>query len=290
MKRKSNCFIIEKLKYATVCYTPWVESVKLTIQEHYDKPEYNNTIILINCLPEFTETNVKILSAYNKRIYYILEHKTSNEDYYKTWFKRDCDLFYPFAGKFNINEVWTMDYGSQVANELNKQFGIPIKYLPVRYTSLINKIPNISESVKTVDCCMVGLLQCPMRYDFYVTLENRHDFSFKGITQTDNLSSVIPELNSSRYILDIPRRYDSLTQNQVRIFELLCMGYTVITKKFDVNLFPGLVYEYESYDDIVNIVNKNEYLHPTEAYKEMTYTDEAYEQYVNNLIQLQNGI
>lgn len=39
-----------------------------------------------------------------------------------------------------------------------------------------------------------------------------------------------------------------------------------------------------------SIIKRGEYLHPTEAYKEMTYTDKAYETYVNNLIQLQNGI
>lgn len=35
---------IEKLKYATVVYNQYVESVKLIIQEHYDLPEYENAI------------------------------------------------------------------------------------------------------------------------------------------------------------------------------------------------------------------------------------------------------
>ena len=53
-------------------------------------------------------------------------------------------------------------------------------------------------------------------------------------------------------------------------------------------MFPGLVYEWETPEDLIEIANRNEYLHPTEAYKEMTYTDEAYGQYVNNLIKLQS--
>jgi hypothetical protein len=51
-------------------------------------------------------------------------------------------------------------------------------------------------------------------------------------------------------------------------------------------MFPGLVYEWETVKDLYELNNKP-YLHPTEAYKEMTYTDEAYEKYVNNLIELQ---
>ena len=53
-------------------------------------------------------------------------------------------------------------------------------------------------------------------------------------------------------------------------------------------MFPGLVYEWETPEDLIEIANRNEYLHPTEAYREMTYTDEAYGQYVNNLIKLQS--
>lgn len=53
------------------------------------------------------------------------------------------------------------------------------------------------------------------------------------------------------------------------------MGYTMCSKKAPFNMFPGLIYE----------VKKGEYLHPTEAYKEMTYTNEAYNKYINNLIE-----
>ena len=95
-------------------------------------------------------------------------------------------------------------------------------------------------------------------------------------------------MNASRYILDTLRIDTIATPNQVRIFELLCMGYTVCTEKCKFNMFPGLVYEWETPEDLIEIANRNEYLHPTEAYREMTYTDEAYGQYVNNLIKLQS--
>lgn len=49
-------------------------------------------------------------------------------------------------------------------------------------------------------------------------------------------------------------------------------------------MFPGLIYEWSTIDELYEIVKNNQYLHPTEAYKEMTYTDEAYNKYVNDLI------
>lgn len=119
---------------------------------------------------------------------------------------------------------------------------------------------------------------------------SNYDVSFKIINRIKNIESAIPEMNTCRYILDMLRNSQMATQNQVRIFELLCMGYTVCAEKCNVNIFPGLIYEWSNLKDLVDIISKNEYINPTEAYKEMTYTDEAYETYVNNLIQLQNGI
>ena len=47
-------------------------------------------------------------------------------------------------------------------------------------------------------------------------------------------------------------------------------------------MFPGLGYEWETVDELYEIVQRGEYLTPTEAYKKMTYRFEDYEKYANN--------
>lgn len=283
--------IFEQLKHVTIYYiSSVVESVKLMVQEHYDKPEYDNTLIILNSPvnDQQFEQVFKVCQLYNNIIYYHLEHKYNQDSYngsrYQTW----DNEYIEYLKKINPNEIWSMDYNSQFNLRCEQEFGLHVKYKPVRYTALIKPVNNIYNMNKPIDCCLPGIITCAyFRQDFITSVERNNHFSMTLITQTKKLSQCIPVLNSCKYILDMPRVYEISTQNQVRIFELLCMGYTVCSKKMDINIFPGLIYEWDTIDDLIEIIKKDEYLHPTEAYKELTYTDEAYEKYVNNLINLQ---
>lgn len=285
-----NKNIIEKLKHITIVYNNWITSVKLMIQEHYDIPEYDNCIIYINVYPSYDNDTILYLGKFTKRIFYCLEHTLTDNDY-DICLRYYNEPYIKLLIDLNFNEMWSMDYNYQFTTIWRDRCGFPVKYVPMRYTSLIKSVDNIYTTPKTVDFCMVGIIikECTKRRDFIGNVEKDNVFSIKNITQFKNINSIIPELNTAKYILDTNRCYEIHTQNQVRIFELLCMGYTVCVEKSPVNLFPGLIYEYTSIDDLNNILIKNEYLHPTKAYKEMTYTDEAYENYVNNLIQLQSN-
>ena len=280
-----DVLILQKLNHVTIAYGQWIESVKMMIQEHYDTPEYDNTVILVNTLPgnEYRD----LLNTYDKRIYYMLEHIVSECDYTQHFYEWDT-YFIDLCGFFNINEMWTMDYNPQFARRCREKYDMNIIYRPVRYTSLINLVDNIYTTPKIVDTCLIGSIgSADHRLDVIKDVERDHLFSIKILTQTKNLQSTIPELNTAKYILDMPRDNMMLSQNQVRIFELLCMGYTVICEKKNINIFPGLIYEFETVGDICGIIKKGGYLHPTDAYKEMTYTDEAYKKYVSYLIELQ---
>lgn len=287
--------IIETFNHITVCYnTSWVDSVKLMIKEHYDTPEYDNTIVFINYwLDENNPFYNSIKQSFKRRIFYFMEHKTNDEDYYNCgWYNFDTDYIDYLRKSQYITEIWSMDYMPQLAVRCEQELGIPLKYRPVRYTSLIKPVDNIYTTPKTVDFCLVGIIgpYATNRENFIANNEHTHNFSLKVITQCENMQEIIPELNLSRYIIDMPRLKEQITQNQVRIFELLCMGYTMCIQKYKTNIFPGLIYEWETVDDLKEIVKRGEYLHPTEAYKEMTYTDEAYEKYVNNLIEQWNTL
>ena len=288
--------IIEQLNYITICYqSNQVNSVKLMIEEHYDRPELNNAIILLNPLYNnlINERNLfcYMSQQYDKVIYYELEHRYYSDLYdnciAKEW---DNDNF-EFIKTIKPNEIWTMDYRSQFAVRCEQELGIPIIYKPMRYTTLIKPVENIYVTPKSIDCCLPGILTCAyLRQDFFSEVERSNSFSMALITKTKNLTECIHVFNTCKYILDIPRIYEISSPNQVRIFELLCMGYTVCSKQTAINMFPGLVYQWETVDELRKIINRGEYLHPTEAYKEMTYTDDAYEKYVNYLIEQWNTV
>lgn len=284
--------LIKELKYITIEYYSYLESVALMLQEHYDKPEYKNSLFIINLIWEVANNKTEICEnkKYDRIIYYNLEHKVA-DDYYTEWEIFDKQFLEKLLNTVNCTEFWTMDYNPQIVSSLQEMSGIPIYYKPVRYTSLIKPVNDIHTTRKTIDFCHIGSLNSTHRIDLINEFENNNcQVSFKFITQTANIEQCIPEMNISRYILDTLRIGTIVTPNQVRIFELLCMGYTVCTEKCKLNMFPGLVYEWETVDDLNAIASRGEYLHPTEAYKELTYTDEAYEKYVNYLIEQQNGI
>lgn len=282
--------IVEKLKHISVCYYWATYSVKLMIQEHYDIPEYENTCFLINTynIADYYPENIEFVKTHKRIIYYMLEHKEKNQSLNKN--TEDIEIFGTLYNTVFFNEWWEMDYNAQQTNCIH-ELSIPIYYKPMRYTSLIKPVKDIYTTRKTIDFCHIGTIATEHRVDIIKNLEFPYKgISIKFITSCFPLENCIPEMNTSRYILDTLRLDTMATPNQVRIFELLCMGYTVCTEKRSLNMFPGLVYEWETVGDLNAIASRGEYLHPTEAYKELTYTDEAYEKYVNYLIEQQNGI
>lgn len=282
--------ILEKLKYVSVVYYNSTKNVKPLIQEHYDIPEYENTVFLLSTynIFDYTQNDIDLIKKHCHIIYYMLDHKLKDGKYTKDLYIQDSNCFLALANTIPITEWWTMDYEPQSNKIIRDNLSIPIKYKPVRYTTLIKPVDNIYTVNKTIDFCHIGTIGSDYRIDLIKSFEfPYHGISFKFITQSYLSDNNIAEMNTCRFILDTLRDGDMITPNQVRIFELLCMGYTVCTQKCGLNMFPGLVYEWETVDDLVDIVKNKEYLHPTEAYKEMTYTDKAYEEYVNNLIKLQ---
>ena len=76
----------------------------------------------------------------------------------------------------NINEIWTMDYRPQLAIRCQQEYGIPFKYVPVRYTTLIQPVNNIHTTPKTVDYCHVGVISycAPQRISMINDIEQSH--------------------------------------------------------------------------------------------------------------------
>lgn len=283
--------IIENFQYVTIIYEPRVESVKLMLQEHFNNPYYNNTAIIVNGFQALIQDsfNCDMVKSYKSRIYYMLEHKVTDGTYTDKQRDFDIEVIDGLVNKLGITEFWTMDYEPQLAPIVRDMFNIPVYYVPLRYTSYIQPVADIYTTRKTCDLCLVGTIAngADHRLEIIGEIERKYIMPTKIITCAKNMSSLANELNTSKYILDTLRTGNMATPNQVRIFELLCMGYTVCVEKCGFNMFPGLVYEWETVDELYEIVQRGEYLNPTEAYKKMTYRFEDYEKYANNLIQLQ---
>lgn len=274
-------------------YKP-VDSVKNMILEHYNTSEYDDTLFLVNTwfmVDEEPKYYSGIIGKYKRVIYYYLEHSLSNV------LNNDEKILDKLVNIFGVNEIWDMEYNSNFSNLAKTKYGIPVKYRPMRYTSLIKPVKEIKTTPKSCDFMFIGTIYTDYRVDFvkkvneyFWNLPENKIKSFKFVSGMINMSNSISEMNSSKYILDIKRCGDIICPNQVRIFELLCMGYTVCVDKCNINMFPELVYEWSCVDDLIKIAEKNEYINPIEVYKKMTYTDEAYEKYVNNLTEQWNTL
>lgn len=270
-----------------------VESVMQMIVEHYNTSEYDDTLFLVNTwfiTNEDPKYYGSIIGRYKRVIYYNLEHYIEPPDNYDK-------ILDKLVNVFGVNEIWDMKYNTSFSNLAKNKYRIPIKYKPMRYTTFIRPIEEIKTTPKSCDFIFIGTNCTDYRVNFmkstnsyFWNLPEEEVKSFKFLCGSLDTSNSILEMNSSKYVLDVRRSQDIMCPNQVRIFELLCMGYTVCVDKCPINMFPGLVYEFESVNDLIEIANKNEYINPTEAYKEMTYTDEAYEKYVNSLIEQWNTL
>lgn len=282
--------------HITIGWYKLVDSVKNMILEHYNTSEYDDTLFLVNTLfvaNENPEHYTGIIGKHKRVIYYNLEHSLLNTD----TTNEDNRILDSLVNVFGVNEIWEMEYNSNFSKLAKSKYNIPVKYKPMRYTSLIKPIEDISTTPKSCDFTFIGTICTDYRVNFmkkvngyFWNLPEKDIKSFKFISGMFNISNSIPEMNTSKYVLDVKRFDDLICPNQVRIFELLCMGYTVCVEKCPINMFPGLVYEWENINDLLNICNKNEYINPIEAYKEMTYTDEAYDNYVNYLIEQWNTL
>ena len=263
-----------KCKYITIVYPELLDSVALMIQEHYDNNEYDDTLFLVNTY----SSNLDLQGPeYNQHrcIYYNLEH---GDDFdYK---QRDEAL--KEIANCKITEIWSMEPNCEL---WDTELGI--KFMPVRYTSYL-KNKSIKQPYK-FDLGFVGL---PVNFNYaprrIELLNNLYfnpdvDISLK-ILSGYCINELCDEFSNCKFVLDTHRNYRHSMQNQVRIFEHICLGHTVLSEKSDYNIFPGLIYEFENVQQLNDLVHTVEPQDFSEKYKEMTYSDEAYEKYRNAIL------
>lgn len=265
---------LDRFKYISVVYSSELNAVKLMIQEHYDTIEYEGTLFLINTCGIDIDT---LLSDFNytRCIYYVLEHT-------KDYDESQRDDIHNYLKNHNVTEIWSMEPNCELFD-----VGLKIKFKPMRYTSYIER--TIPPTEPKFDLGFIGIVgsnnYSPRRNDFlekYIRTPE-YDYSMK-ILNGYPISELEDELSNCRFILDTHRNYRHCMQNQVRIFEHICLGHTVLSEKSEYNIFPGLIYEWENADELNELVKTVTPSDFSQEYKEMTYTDEAYEKYINKIL------
>ena len=258
---------IERLKYISVLYSVALNAVKLMVQEHYDTPEYEGTLFLINsCWFDIDVSEY----AHTRCIYYNLEH---TEDYDINQ-RNDIQNY---LKDYNVTEIWSMEPNCEVFDS-----DLGVKYKPMRYTSYIKR--TVPPTEPKFELGFIGIIgsndYSPRRNNFFdkYTRTPEYNYSIK-ILNGYPISELEDELSNCKFILDSHRNYRHNMQNQVRIFEHICLGHTVLSEKSDYNIFPGLIYEWENADELNHLINTVEPEDFSDRYKEMTYTDEAYDNY-----------
>ena len=259
-------------KHIAILYLPQLESIKRMVQEHYDTPEYDDTLFVINTFFLADET----LDMFNKhsitqhrRIYYNFEHTND--------FVAHPSILENMYNTFGINELWSMEPNTALSAN-----GLDVKCMPVRYTTLIHKSSLTLD--KKFDLGFVGIIgsndYSPRRNNFFheYIVNKNIDFSIK-IMNGYQIIDLADDLADCKFILDSHRNYRNNMQNQVRLFEHICMGHMVLSEKSDYNMFPGLVYEWNNIEELSEMIRNIKPQDFSGKYKELTYTDEAYEQY-----------
>ena len=263
-----------KCKYITIVYPELLNSIALMIQEHYDNANYDDTLFLVNTCNSYLDLQKP---EYNQHrcIYYNLEH---NNDFDNSQKDNALDQIY----NYKITEIWSMEPNCELWDT-----DLGVKFMPVRYSTYIKN--NVIKQANKFDLGFIGL---PVNYNFaprriklleQIYLNPDVDLSLK-ILAGYNINELCDEFSNCKFVLDTHRNYRHSMQNQVRIFEHLCLGHTVLSEKSTYNMFPGLIYEFENVQQLNDLVHTVEPQDFSEKYKEMTYTDEAYESYCDNIL------
>ena len=268
-----NLYLRCDLKYITIFYTKTIESVKTMIQEHYNIPEYDNTLFLIN--------NIRLINLnqedkkFARIIYYNLEHGNDLSPHEKF-------LVSNFVKNNNVTEIWSMEPNCETFDT-----EIGVKFMPVRYTSLIKK-PEYKTQPK-FDVGFTGIVGsnewCPKRNDFFEKFitNPKYQFSIKMLYGFP-ISEMVDEFSNCKFVIDSHRNYWTTEQNQIRIFEHICLGHTVLSEKSKYNMFPDLIYEWNDIDELNELINTIEPHDFSEKYKQLTYSDEDYKAYREKLL------
>jgi len=257
-----------KGKYIIVRYLPICLSISRMLLEHYDTEEYANAVVFVNT--EDTYEDGKALYPGKKLIYYQQEHLRT-----PTNWRLRC-----LARITKFDEIWELDYSNMAFYK--NEHRTKLVFRPVRYFSYYEDKKIITKENPRFDLLFCGTL-VGNRPALFSQMSYKFEFNKTMIVWGVTMDKIPDLLADCKFCLNLHQlNKDIQNQEQIRIFELLMMGKAVITEDSIINYFGDLVTEV-TVDNILAMTSIADSSDKSERYKEMTYTDAAYERYCNNI-------
>ena len=286
-------------EYITIIHHDICKCVAYSVLEHYDIPDYKDTIMMLN-IPILPGENMIDLSQFRWKIYYNFEHYITtlmpSMEGSRNWF----NYLWSWILDSGFNEVW--DFLAENINIYPGQIrdNIPVKFMPPRYTTLFDKYRKMRNNYFMIhgepkyDLLFTGAYDNELRLAIMKELTDPYRDNIMNLPKIINLNGC-PSFESMdiqancRFVLDFPHySLTEQTQNVLRIFEYLCLGNDImahVNPKFN-NYFPGIIHEVygdtprEFVDNLYDKVTKESSSgNSWKMYKKLTYSDIAYEKY-----------
>lgn len=254
-----------------VRYMPLASSTAYMVLEHYDKPEYEDTIFVINTWDD-KATAAKYLIG-SKYIFYQMEHFPMGGQYVDETIKR-MDTY---------DEVWDIDIlNIRIYPEATRK---KVKFMPLRYASIFDDLTIKQNPSPRFDWLFCGVCS-PHRQEIIGWLAANFELN-KGMFVFGHKQTNIPDLLAdARFMLNLHQADEQHTiQEQVRIYELLSMGMPVISEYSIINYFGDLITECDMYN-LPAVLKVADQSSKKERYKRLTFTDETFEAYRQDLLMM----
>ena len=289
-----------KGNHITIIYHDILNSIAHFVMEHYDKPEHDNALVLVNTLPSDIMLQELKLNECPIKIFYNLEQYVMGKvnEGTKSYFE---NVLFEYMRAHNFDEIWDflMEDYEFMPNDLIKKF----RFVPPRYSHYFD---TVRETIKA-------------RRE---AINPRYDLFFSGLHDTDTRLWTLANIQSNKYTtqgikfitssgynnvnnydlqamckfaLDYPHySLTDQTQTTTRVYDMVMCGNCVIghyNPKF-INYFEGIIIPVQGDNQTVFANNVKDVCHSDkpyynghEIYKEYTYTDEAYDAFRKKFIQ-----
>lgn len=268
-----------------------ITSVRDMILEHYDDKEPQGTLIFNwPCFDSFDSKiapfELKRYSAPTHDLYDLKDLKTKYNKLILLETEHSPWWIMPYMDDEwlqDVDEIWVLwletfeYYKVHLPNQWNK-----LKWMPLRFYNQSKHIGNSGNYEHNLGF-FGQTSETRKKYFDWISYYDRSFYNINGLRPDEVMETVY----NTKFILDVahnPVDPMAVSQNVVRIFENICMGKHILTPASTFNYFEGMV---TVMDDPIEDIKDLEWKAAfdfREKYKELTYTDEAFEKYKQDCI------
>lgn len=288
-----------------------LEPVCRMILEHYDNPDYENTLFIVGSVNYLRQCDCvyvpsknsyidypNLHDTYSRVIYYNLEHTFHLYKFESgSLYNQNIDVLNYLD---YVDEIWTPWLETLACSSHSSRID-KLRWVPLRHTSYYEHL-DYSSTEYQFDLLFLGSLT-PERCDdlrklalntnfrsatgYTITVNSLHVLTLSGYRLID-----IPQVvHLSKFLLDLRRGdLNAFEQNVVRIYDGLVLNKPTICLYIDIfSYFPNITIELDP-DNTGNLCTLQEFINAShaddvrDAFKYMTYTQQAYDKYKQTIL------